>query len=762
MIITKENQFIIDEFNTILNRKWKPSPSTLKELSVLTEGMKSSVLQPKDLREKALIKLINQKFDFNNETNKKLINLCAKFKVYFNYHEKQFILSLLNANDVNDLKQFFANKFKNSEEYAEVIKHIKPIDKITTLQLLNKEIEENPKMEFNILEALFGGYVFNSFDKKAIHNYFSKGNSKDTYDKDYYDFLKNDFPHFFNKQTSLIYLTLDEQAFKPFDSVVDFKNTILELVKDSYHNLDNHSYFAVQIKPIYDRELNLQWDIYSDLVLYAEKFIETNIDKIYFKPQKIQEITCNYIEEIDVEKANFSLANEGFTYIDTFILSDNNLANNQNQPYDLLLLFEKNERDERVVPCPACRSLKVQGNSYPKINVRSWECKNTFCPDKSKYNRGKRYSLSSLLRQEAIEKAENLIPMEHIKKWRLDIVNLSDQMEVPEMLIRHYSLFGDNIRMINYKEQLSKDFGRKIKYFEFPKETTSRTNILEEFHNSAFFHRFLIEKKNNIENEYNNLSNTPEFKVFCGDAFSVLSTIESNSIDGAITSPPYYNAKEYAHWDNIYTYLYDMYNISKQVYRVLKDGGVYLFNIFDYFDNENNVVFSAMGKKRMILGAYTIHLFQKAGFTINNNIIWNKGEIEGKRNNNNGNLSPYYQAPFNAWEHIFVFSKGKINKNYHFPNFLNAKPVFKIIKKKNILGHTAPYPKNIPELLVNNLNIEETILDPFSGSFTTGRTAFNKKIKSINIDYKIEYCKLGISLFEQEFDIFSYDESDRL
>lgn len=66
------------------------------------------------------------------------------------------------------------------------------------------------------------------------------------------------------------------------------------------------------------------------------------------------------------------------------------------------LIFEKNIRDERPVYCPACRTSNIQGNSYPILNVRSWECENPLCPERSKYNRGKRYAFSSSMRQELI------------------------------------------------------------------------------------------------------------------------------------------------------------------------------------------------------------------------------------------------------------------------------------------------------------------------------------------------------------------------
>lgn len=40
--------------------------------------------------------------------------------------------------------------------------------------------------------------------------------------------------------------------------------------------------------------------------------------------------------------------------------------------------LRKNMRDERIVPCPTCRSNNVRGNSYPVLGVKSWECNNVF------------------------------------------------------------------------------------------------------------------------------------------------------------------------------------------------------------------------------------------------------------------------------------------------------------------------------------------------------------------------------------------------
>ena len=194
-----------------------------------------------------------------------------------------------------------------------------------------------------------------------------------------------------------------------------------------------------------------------------------------------------------------------------------------------------------------------------------------------------------------------------------------------------------------------------------------------------------------------------------------------------------------------------MYNSARQVFRVLKPGSIYLFNIFDYFDNENNIVFSAMGKKRMILGAYIINLFRRVGFQVKGNVVWHKGEIEGKRNFNQGNRSPYYQYPFNAWEHILVFQKpGGSSPHLDFPTVLQSKPVMKMVRGENVLGHSAPFPSIIPELLLARMSKGERILDPYSGSMTTGRAAYEQGIRSVSVEFHKEYCELGLRLLEEE------------
>ncbi|TGV29945.1 hypothetical protein EN829_038580, partial [Mesorhizobium sp. M00.F.Ca.ET.186.01.1.1] len=660
-------QDILQEFNKTLGINWTAPAHYILELeSLLNTELEFHIDSPSKIKN-SLIEMINHKLLLNKTVSKAIIDTAASYGVIFNFHEKERLMKSLDVND----KKVFQDIIRGKTEDLSLIEKLQslflPCSENETLNKLNQELETDDRRE-EILQSLFSGYVFHYFELEQIHKHFSGSPESEVYYNDFYDYLKTHHPSFFERSCSLVYLELDQETLNQSSSLDIFRNRLFQVIQDSFQRLNNHCYMAVVIKPIFHDNKNIQWDLYSDTVLYAEKFLEVKLKKGYFKPEKISKTTSEYISGLNLEKAKFHISNEGFAYKDCFILSNKELYG---EHYSMLLLFEKNERDETVVPCPACRSYNIQGNSYPIINVRSWECNNTFCPDKSKYNRGKRYSLASLLKQEAIEKDENLIPVESIRKWKLDITTIENEIEVLEMLLRHYSLFNDNVLIIGNLSLGDKLLGRNLSYENFP-HNTKEENLVNTFYNSAFFHRFRVVKETTQTTKFENLSSTEGVTVFNGNSFDVLGTLEGNSIDGAVTSPPYYNAREYAQWPNIYCYLYDIFNIAKEVYRVLKPGAPFIFNIFDYFDNENNLVFSLMGKKRMILGAYIIHLFKHIGFSIQDNIIWNKGEIEGKRNFNQGNLSPYYQAPFNSWEHIFVFSKGDTaNFNKEYPKILN-------------------------------------------------------------------------------------------
>ena len=107
------------------------------------------------------------------------------------------------------------------------------------------------------------------------------------------------------------------------------------------------------------------WELTADLTLFAERFLQEPLAKAYFRSRDIEQETVKHIPSLDVDAARFDLAVDGFTYRDLFVL-----YGSEQVVRNLLLVFQKNERDETLIPCPACRCSQIEGNSYPK----RWEC----------------------------------------------------------------------------------------------------------------------------------------------------------------------------------------------------------------------------------------------------------------------------------------------------------------------------------------------------------------------------------------------------
>jgi DNA modification methylase len=293
-----------------------------------------------------------------------------------------------------------------------------------------------------------------------------------------------------------------------------------------------------------------------------------------------------------------------------------------------------------------------------------------------------------------------------------------------------------------------------------------------------------------------------------------------------VTSPPYYNAREYSHWKNLDKYFDDMKKIIKECYRVLDNHRVFIFNVGDIFDNDNLYTSSVWGKRRLPLGAYFINLFEKIGFTFVDDIIWDKGEVQSERHKNGARPYPFYQYPMNCYEHILVFHKHRLDmarypcpicgalqvngnsytekglKSWECKNIdcfirsesnrgkrFSAKtyntqsvdknkgteidkdfvyswrrdikkinPVIKINSKgKNIIGHTAPFPREIPEFAVRMFSyINEKVLDPFSGLGTSIKVAAELNRQGIGIEKDIS-IKNNVYNFIKKDDLLELD-----
>ena len=292
-------------------------------------------------------------------------------------------------------------------------------------------------------------------------------------------------------------------------------------------------------------------------------------------------------------------------------------------------------------------------------------------------------------------------------------------------------------------------------------------------------------------------------KALWGNCFDFLRSMDSESVQLMVTSPPYYNARDYSQWKTLDDYLDEMSSIIKECYRVLDNHRPFVFNVGDIFDNDNKHTKSSWGKRRIPLGAYFTAIFEEHGFQFVDDFIWDKGEVQTQRHKNGNRPYPLYQYPINCYEHIFVFYKHRLDetlypcpvcgclkvngnaysgvgvKSWECKNLdcfersagnrgkrfsartqlmtglqrtenvvsedllqkwrrdvVKLAPVIKINSKgENILGHTAPFPKEIPEYAVQVFTgVNESVLDPFAGAFTTTIESFRQGRNSIGIE----------------------------
>ena len=95
-----------------------------------------------------------------------------------------------------------------------------------------------------------------------------------------------------------------------------------------------------------------------------------------------------------------------------------------------ILIFHKHrlEKDTKY-PCSECGSLNVKSNSYTSRGLRSWECKNEYC-NRTENNRGKRFSLKTIIVQNPSLQENNIIPSELVKDWRRDIHKLNPVIKI--------------------------------------------------------------------------------------------------------------------------------------------------------------------------------------------------------------------------------------------------------------------------------------------------------------------------------------------
>ncbi|KQX68470.1 DNA-methyltransferase [Paenibacillus sp. Root444D2] len=258
------------------------------------------------------------------------------------------------------------------------------------------------------------------------------------------------------------------------------------------------------------------------------------------------------------------------------------------------------------------------------------------------------------------------------------------------------------------------------------------------------------------------------FGILTGDALEQLKLLPSNIFNVAITSPPYYWARDYdvegqiGHEDTVEDFVNKLADVFDEVKRVLHPEGVFYLNIGDTYYSGNGQPkgsdprsgsrnfmrkkLRAVDKsgwdipKKSLIGVPWKVAFelQNRGWTLRSNIIWNRG---------NSFVEPSaLDRPYRQYEHVFLFSKSRFYSYNRQALPEGEEDVWNIpIERVKRLDHNAPFPSELARRCILTGSPEGGhVLDPFLGSGTTLDTARELGRNAVGIDLNPDYTA-GVS-----------------
>ena len=267
--------------------------------------------------------------------------------------------------------------------------------------------------------------------------------------------------------------------------------------------------------------------------------------------------------------------------------------------------------------------------------------------------------------------------------------------------------------------------------------------------------------------------------IHLGDCLEYLKRIPSNSVNLILTSPPYDDLRTYG--GNM-TWNLDVFkDIAKELARVLKDGGVMVWNVCD----------------RCIDGGYSctshrqvLYFVDECGLKLNDTVEWVKPypyiKNRGKR----------YQA---AHEPLYVFSKGKLmtfnpimrecksggkkytqrfvsqrgcgaervvsgtvskettDYNVWTIQTVTANESSYVLKDGRKIHHTAVYPMELARRVIQSWSDEgDVVLDPFLGSGTSGLAAVELGRNFIGCEQNQDYYQMASERIQERMNEVGY------
>jgi len=241
-------------------------------------------------------------------------------------------------------------------------------------------------------------------------------------------------------------------------------------------------------------------------------------------------------------------------------------------------------------------------------------------------------------------------------------------------------------------------------------------------------------------------------RIYNEDCLATMSRMPDGFVDMVVTSPPYDGMKSYN------GYSFDFENVAKELFRVIKEGGVVVWVVGD----ETKAGDETGTSFRQAL------YFKEIGFRLFDTMIWHKP------NSFNFGSNDCYRQSF---EYMFVFTKGKIATrnlikdvpakmagrtvkgarrhvngvrdevpDFVVPEYKRRDNVWDIMvaQEKGTGKHPAVFPEALAgDHILSWSNPGEIVYDPFMGSGTVAKAARSLGRRFIGSEISAEYCEIA-------------------
>ena len=219
-------------------------------------------------------------------------------------------------------------------------------------------------------------------------------------------------------------------------------------------------------------------------------------------------------------------------------------------------------------------------------------------------------------------------------------------------------------------------------------------------------------------------SHMPHYET--GDARQVMQRIEDESVDCIVTTPPYWSLRRYGadkiEAENLEEFVNQLLRVMAECHRVLKPQGSLWMGVGDAYDNH-----SLQG----VPWRLAIAMMDLQGWTLRNDVVLNTGQ------NATDNTHTHLR---NMHEYAHLGTKG-----------LMPTDIWEIAMPKSPVERYVTAPEELCRLaIVATCPAGGLVLDPYCGTGTTGKVAYNLNRRFIGIDINPDRLRLARSRVEQK------------